>query len=240
MSRDVFIADLHLRPEAPEGFRALERLLDALAPGETLWILGDLFEMWAGRGHAALPDYRPALKALRKAADRKVEIRFLGGNRDFLLDDETLAESGMERLAAREAVVECQGRRIYLAHGDFLCPNDKAYLRAAACLRNPLSLALIRALPFAIAHRLALGYRQRSEAKRGKPAAAGTYDLSEDLMARTAARTGAGDLVIGHVHKPVDRPVAGSSAVLHVLDPWEGPAAPYLALENGAFRRGTV
>ena len=209
---------------------------------DSLWILGDLFELWAGRGHATLPDYGPALEALRAASGRGIRIRFLPGNRDFLLDAGTLSTLGMERIADREAVVALQGRRIYLAHGDFLCPNDKAYLRTAAVLRNPVSLSLIRALPFSVTHRLAMRYRSHSEAKRGKPTAPGTYDLSEGMLAGIAGRLGVDDLVIGHVHKPVDRPVAGAErpATLHILDPWEGEAAPYLELEGGTFRRGSV
>ena len=243
MSAVTFIADLHLRPEAPAGMEALARLLAALPAGDALWILGDLFEFWAGREHARRPDYRPALDAIRAAAARGVEVRFLGGNRDFLLDAGTQRELGMKPFTGRETVLEAQGRRIYLAHGDFLCPNDRAYLRAAALLRNPVSLWIERRLPFPLAYRAAAAFRRLSEAKRGKgPAPAGTYELSEAMLAEVADRLGVDDLVIGHVHTPVDRPVAGTAkpAALHVLDPWHGDRAPFLRLEDGAFRRASA
>jgi len=241
VSRNVFIADLHLRPQAPQSMKALSRLLETLSRGDTLWILGDLFEFWAGRGQETLPDHAPTLEALRRTSDRGIRLAFLPGNRDFLLDAGTLSTFGIERIADRESVVTLEGRRIYLAHGDFLCPNDKAYLRTAAVLRNPATLALIRALPFSVTCRLALRYRTHSEAKRAKPTAPGLYDLSEEMLADIAGRLGVDDLVIGHVHKPVDRPVAGSRAVLHILDPWEEDGkAPYLELSDGVFRRGAV
>lgn len=240
MSAIWFAADLHLRPgESPEG-AAFARLLKTLPAGDALWLLGDVFEYWAGRGHARSPDYRATLEALRAAAARGVRIRFLAGNRDFLLDEATQRDLGFEPFSGRETLLEAQGRRTYLAHGDYLCPGDKAYLRAAAVLRHPATLALARALPFAVTERLAARYRRYSEAKRSRPAAAGTYDLSESLLADAAARHGATDLVIGHVHRPVDRPVAGSAAALHVLDPWHGPEAPFLRLEDGRFSRGRI
>ena len=237
MSAEWFIGDLHLLPGAAP---ALERLTAAIPSGDRLWILGDLFEFWAGRGHAALPDYRGALEAMKAAAGRGVSIRFLPGNRDFLFDERTQRAWGLEPAGGTELLLEAQGRRIYLAHGDFLCPNDWAYRTAAACLRNPVSLALLHALPFPVAYSMAERYRRHSEAKRGKPTAPGTYDLSENMLAGIAGRMKADDLVIGHVHKPVDRPVAGSKATLHILDPWHGKGAPYLRLEDGTFKRDEV
>ncbi len=243
MSAVTFIADLHLRPEAPEGMAALARLLASLPSGDALWILGDLFEFWAGRGHALRSDYRPALDALKAAAGRGVAVRFLAGNRDFLLDARTQRELGMAPFTGRETVLETQGRRVYLAHGDFLCPNDRAYLRAAALLRNPVSLWIERHLPFPLAYQAAAAFRSHSEAKRGKgPAPPGTYELSEAMLAEAADRHGATDLVVGHVHAPVDRPLAGTArpATLHVLDPWHGDRAFSLRLEGGRFSRGTL
>lgn len=242
MAACVFAADLHLRPEAPEGARALERLTASLAPGDELWLLGDLFEFWAGRGHAALPDHRPALESLRETGRRGISIRFLPGNRDFLLEDRTLREWGMEPAGGTETMIERQGRRIYLAHGEFLCPKDLAYRRAAALLRNPASLWIGRRLPFPLAYRAAQSFRRHSEAKRGRPTEPGTYDLSEGMLAGIADRMNVDDLIVGHVHKPVDRPVAGcrKPAVLHVLDPWHGEGAPFLRLEGGHFSRGSV
>lgn len=233
MSAVTFVADLHLAPDRPEGMVAMGRLLASLPTGDTLWILGDLFEFWAGRRHADLPDYRPVLEGLKAC---KAAVRFLPGNRDFLFDGAGL---GVEVFPGRETLLEAQGRRIYLTHGDFLCPNDRAYLRAAALLRNPFTLALAKVLPFPLTYRAAAAFRRHSEAKRGKgPAPAGTYELSETMLAEAAAQTGATDLVVGHVHTPVDRLVAGSSATLHVLDPWHGDAAPFLRLEGGGFSRG--
>lgn len=241
-----FIADLHLRPEAPEGMLALGRLLRSLRPVDALWILGDLFEFWAGRGHARLPDYRPVLEGFLEASGRGVPVRFLPGNRDFLFDARAQKRFGVWPAApgnAREAVVELQGRRIYLAHGDFLCPNDKAYLRTAAVLRNPASLWVERLIPFPLAYAAARTLRRHSEAKRGKgPAPPGTYALSEAMLAGKADGFGVDDLVVGHVHTPVDRPVAGAKreAVLHILDPWHGDEARFLKLEGGQFSRGAI
>lgn len=240
MSAHWFIADLHLSPESEGPMRAFGRLAAAVPPGDTLWILGDLFEFWAGPGHAALPDYRQILEAMKACRGK---VRFLPGNRDFLFDAGTQRSLGVEPVAGVAHVLAEGSLRIYLAHGDYLCPNDRAYLRAAAVLRNPVSLWLERRVPFALAYRLAKGYREHSEAKRGRgPAPAGTYAMSEAMLAGIADRLDATDLVIGHVHAPADRLVAGCcrEATLHILDPWHGDGAPFLKLEGGVFERGKL
>ncbi|MGZ5072442.1 MAG: UDP-2,3-diacylglucosamine diphosphatase, partial [Usitatibacter sp.] len=49
MTRTLFISDLHLDEARPEATARFERFLGETAPGaDALYILGDLFEYWAG------------------------------------------------------------------------------------------------------------------------------------------------------------------------------------------------
>ena len=49
LSRTLFISDLHLAEERPATTDRFERFLAEALPGaDALYILGDLFESWAG------------------------------------------------------------------------------------------------------------------------------------------------------------------------------------------------
>ena len=49
MPHTLFISDLHLSADHPHSIAAFQRFIATLAPqAEALYILGDLFEYWAG------------------------------------------------------------------------------------------------------------------------------------------------------------------------------------------------
>jgi UDP-2,3-diacylglucosamine hydrolase len=56
MNHTLFISDLHLSAEHTHSMAAFQRFITTLAPqAEALYILGDLFEYWAGVMIAAIP-----------------------------------------------------------------------------------------------------------------------------------------------------------------------------------------
>jgi hypothetical protein len=83
---DLLASDLHLSSATPDLNAAFIALLDGRArKARRLFLLGDVFEVWAGDEDAELPEYRPVIAALRALTDAGVELHVLPGNRDFLL-----------------------------------------------------------------------------------------------------------------------------------------------------------
>src|SRR3954471_21280833 len=118
----LFISDLHLDAERPAITELFGRFIDEEAVhAEALYILGDLFEAWIGDDDPSdTGDYVAA--KLRGLADTGVPVRFMRGNRDFLVGDDYAGRAGIEILND-PAVVMLYGKPALLMHGDTLCSD---------------------------------------------------------------------------------------------------------------------
>ena len=122
----LFISDLHLcasRPAITEAF--LKFLKTQAKQAEKLFILGDLFEYWAGDDDLNHPDHQNIILAL-KTLSQNTAIYFIHGNRDFLVG-EAFAEATGATILADPSVLNLYGHRVLLSHGDGLCTDDVEY-----------------------------------------------------------------------------------------------------------------
>ena len=99
----IFISDLHLCPTRP----AINRIFFGLLRGpatqaQALYILGDLFEYWAGDDDDDAFN-ASVLKALRELVDRGVALYVMHGNRDFLIGERFSAACRAQLLERSEA-----------------------------------------------------------------------------------------------------------------------------------------
>lgn len=198
--RTFFVADLHLTDERPAATGRFFRFLEEEVPGaDALYILGDLFEAWIGddHGEAVADETARRLKAL---ADAGTPVRFMHGNRDFMLATRYAVRAGM-KLLADPARIDLYGVPTLLMHGDTLCTDDTAYQAFRRRVRHPLTLALLRHLPFSLRRRLARQARAGSEsAKADKPAA--IMDVNETEVVRVLRERDTRRLIHGHTHRP--------------------------------------
>lgn len=233
--RCVFLSDVHLSPAVPaKTARFLEFLRAQAGRADRLYVLGDLFEYWIGPRHLALPDYRPVLAALGALSASGVRAHFLPGNRDYQVGPEFARAAGVELLAA-QAETMLGGRRVYLAHGDFLYnrnPRYRAYRRLAGARGARRVMA---GLPSALARRIAEGVRgvsRRESQETGRRSDA-------ELLAPVMPLFGRGfdAVVCGHLHcaAHVAADVAGRRRDLYVLGEWKD-GCPHLRYEGGGFR----
>lgn len=231
MPRTLFVSDVHLRPGDPAANASFLRFLGLEC--EALYIVGDLFDYWIGPKHLDFPDYRPELEALRRKAAH-ARVRFVPGNRDFLVEARFARATGIEILA-EEAWVEVGGRRVALAHGDVLYNTNPKYSAYRALMRSRPVGDLWRAVPGVVARRLARGYRRVSPLTT--PAKVwGPDGLLE--RARPVFRAGADVLICGHIHQPrhLSAEVGGRRRELFVLGDWCGGTQDYVEYDGGEFR----
>ena len=232
--RKVFIADAHLRLPGDDNYRTLLRFLAEL-PGstDTLYILGDLFEFWIGYQQVAFSQYLPLLDALLALRRAGVEIVYFEGNHDFHMGPYFTHTLGA-RVYRGPAVLEVEGKRVYLCHGDEINRRDYAYRMLRLLLHSPLTSALTRVVPprcaSAIADRLGRKSRAHHGARRTR------WDYPALLRSFAASRFAEGcDLVItGHFHLPLmETSGAGATHTLVSLGDWISHFS-YAEMRDGA------
>ena len=121
------ISDLHLQAAEPATVDAWRHYLDT-TPADALFILGDLFEVWAGDDAADdATGFEAQCGELLQRAARRRPVFFMHGNRDFLIGPAFAARSGFT-LLDDPTVLVLLGERWLLTHGDLLCLEDTEYL----------------------------------------------------------------------------------------------------------------
>lgn len=220
MQDTLFISDLHLDEEQPAITEGLLAFLAREAPrAHTLYVLGDLFETWVGDDHET-PSIRRVTEAFRAFAEADRGLYFLHGNRDFALGERFAAAAG-GRLLAENTVIDLNGTRTVLAHGDGLCTDDLEYQKFRTMVRNPAWIAGVLAMP--LAARLGLAAKLRAESKmRNANKADNIMDVNAEAVTALLRETGADALVHGHTHRPAVHSVnlGDRHAMRYVLGDW--------------------
>jgi UDP-2,3-diacylglucosamine hydrolase len=220
LTRTLFISDLHLDDSRPAIVAQFERFLGDVAPGaDALYILGDLFEYWVGDDSLGLPLQDRIVRSLQQAA-RRQPVRFMHGNRDFLVAQGFARATGIE-LLPDPTVVDLYGTRVVLMHGDTLCTDDAAYQAFRARVRDPEWQRATLARPLEERLAMARGLRSESEgAKQAKPME--IMDVAGAAVEQAFAESGCDVMIHGHTHRPGRHvhQVGGRERVRWVLPDW--------------------
>ncbi len=95
MASSLFISDLHLSEERPGANETFFSFIEEKASkADSLYILGDFFEYWAGDDDLAEPFHSVIAGFLRGLSESGVELYVMHGNRDFLVGRQFCAETG--------------------------------------------------------------------------------------------------------------------------------------------------
>jgi UDP-2,3-diacylglucosamine hydrolase len=233
-----FISDLHLSELMPATFAAFAAHLQG-TDADAVFVLGDLFELWVGDDARHEPFARRCVEVMKAASGTRV-LAIMGGNRDFLMDGELLADCGARALPD-PTLLTAFGQRVLLTHGDALCIADATYQAFRRQVREPAWLAAFRARPLAERLEIAREIRRASDTRRLFDG-----DSTADVDAPTALSllqaAGALTLVHGHTHRPGSEswPDGAVYRVRHVLTDWDldhGTRAEVLRLDAMGFRR---
>jgi UDP-2,3-diacylglucosamine hydrolase len=132
MDHCLFISDLHLCDSRPHISQAFQQFLEKVAvKAQALYILGDLFEYWAGDDVIAVNNIKtdglqPNIHALHRLASSGISVFFMRGNRDFLIAEGFEKATGI-KILPDPSLVTLYGKSVLLSHGDALCTDDVAY-----------------------------------------------------------------------------------------------------------------
>lgn len=229
-----FISDLHLDPARPEISALFIRYLDGPArQAQALYILGDLFEVWADDDVSA-PLYAAEINAMRRLADSGVALYFVCGNRDFLCGQRFAQAAGITLLNEPHQVA--QHSQAWVMHGDSLCTDDVGYQRFRRIVRWRWLQCLYRLLPAQT--KLAIAEKIRGTSKgmtRLKPQ--DILDVNKEAVADFFnAHPDCQLLIHGHTHRPADHRLTDQQYRV-VLADWSEQSGEYLSLDGKQWQR---
>jgi UDP-2,3-diacylglucosamine hydrolase len=239
----LFISDLHLQEAMPRTAQAFTDFLHAHASrAQRLYLLGDLFEYWAGDDDMAAPFNAGIVAALRRVSDAGVALYWIAGNRDVLIGSAFAAATGAV-LLPDPFVTTIAGRKLVLAHGDAQCTDDAGYMAFRAQVRQAEWQRAFLTRPLDERKQIIAGMRQGSrDAQRMK-----SNEIMDVNAAAVAALFDSADarlMIHGHTHRPALHVTQGSDGEQQrfVLPDWaldgEHPRGGWIALDaDGNLRR---
>ncbi|WP_036166102.1 UDP-2,3-diacylglucosamine diphosphatase [Massilia sp. 9096] len=231
----LFISDLHLQEAHPRTAEAFFAFLAGRAiHAERLYLLGDIFEYWAGDDDLADPFNAQVAGALRTLADAGVQVYWMAGNRDFLAG-QAFAEAAGLTLLSEPTVLQAGEHTIALVHGDAECTGDVNYMAFRAQVREPAWQAQFLAMPLAQRKAIIAGLREGSRSTHAEK----SYDIMDVAPTAVAAlfdASGADTIIHGHTHRPALHLDAVTGRRRFVLPDWELDLEParggWIALDH--------
>jgi len=235
-----FISDLHLCPSRPEINAQFFRFLAGPArAAQALYILGDLFEYWAGDDDADDPFNQAVAQGLHQLADSGVAMHFMAGNRDFLLGDRYARRAGLH-LLNDPALIDLEGTPTLLMHGDTLCTDDVSYQRFREQVRTPAWQQDFLALPLAARKAQIEDLRRKSEIEKSAKTME-IMDVNQHAVVATLSAHACTRLIHGHTHRPGQHllEVDGRRCERWVLADWY-TSGSYIACDANGCRAVTL
>lgn len=241
MSATFFVSDLHLCETRPHTTRLFLDFLASHAPkAETLYILGDLFEYWAGDDDLDDPHHCEVVSALRALSQQDTAIRIMHGNRDLLMGQAFATACGAELLPDPLAV-QLHGHSAVLTHGDTMCTDDVEYQKFRSQVREPSWQQGFLALPLAQRKAQIVALRARSEQEKSYKDSR-IMDVNADAVAEMVRRHDYPEILIhGHTHRPGRHQVLVDGRVCEriVLADWDASGS-YLLCDEAGCRSITI
>lgn len=199
MMKRYFISDLHLQPELPQLTQAfIDFVRNIACDADELYILGDFFEVWIGDDDRSA--FNEQIKTeLYRLSQNGVRIYFMVGNRDFLIG-ETFCQQANLTLITEPHLIEHNGKRIALMHGDSLCTDDIAHQRFRRITQNAVLRKLFLRLPLSVRKNIATHFRKRSQSRQ-KTLPTAIMDINQTSFKNAINNLQVNQIIHGHTHR---------------------------------------
>ncbi|MFZ6800316.1 UDP-2,3-diacylglucosamine diphosphatase [Undibacterium sp. Di24W] len=229
----LFVSDVHLSDALPH---TTEKFLQFLAiqavQAQRLYVLGDLFEYWAGDDDCETPYNDSIVTALRAVSDNGVELYWIAGNRDFLVGEDFAQRTGAQLLEDPHEL-QLAGQHLLISHGDALCTDDVSYMAFRSMVRNPAWQEQFLAKPLSERKAIIQGMRQASSSEQ-KNKSMTIMDVNQNAVAHLCEQYQGASLIHGHTHRTAMHSEA--YGLRYVLPDWDCDRASklrggYLQLE---------
>lgn len=238
----LFVSDLHLQASLPRTTETFFDFLTRAKKSQQLYLLGDIFEYWAGDDDMTTPYNRRVVDAIRDVSDSGVKVFWMAGNRDFLVGADFARASGAIILPD-PFVATLAGQRLVLTHGDAQCTDDVAYMDFRAQVRQADWQQQFLAMPLVQRKAIIDGMRHESRAAQSAKSR-DIMDVNAGAIAALFESSATSLMIHGHTHRPACHQYGkgNESRVRYVLPDWDCEGEPirggWIALENdGTIKR---
>jgi len=203
----AIISDCHIYGPEDALYSSLLRLIAQMTKlsRPALVLAGDIFDVWVGDKQVYQQRYLDFLRALFSARDQGLEIFYIQGNHDFLIQ----MIPGLSKtitIADSEVALQLGEKKLFIAHGDLIDPRDYRYRILRFAFRSFFNRGLVRVLPGSVVDQIG-----QSSSRYGRDAAEnrrGEIPLSRVKETRALFRNFAAEkiregfdvVVLGHCH----------------------------------------
>lgn len=141
------LSDLHIHGPDDPVYRSLLRVIGmASGEGEVVVLAGDIFDLFVGDKEIFRNRYADFFAAAAESLKRGVQIHYIEGNHDFLINR---AFRGMDGffVHSQEVSLELDQVRFFIAHGDLVDRSDVGYQMLRQLFRSAAMEAFVRLTP---------------------------------------------------------------------------------------------
>lgn len=231
--KTFFVSDVHLGLQVGDPAGRERRFSDFLRglPEDTdaVYLLGDIWDFWYEYRDVVPKGYIRVFSALQDLMDRGVKVYFFQGNHDVWTYG-YFEELGMKKLA-QPYVVEIEGKKFCLGHGDGLGPVPSGYGLLRGLFHNRIAQFLFSMLHPWIAFRFGNGWSKNNRLAHDKEY---VFNGAEEPLYKFAVdfsdRNDVDHFIFGHYHSSVDMTLP-SGARFHVLKDWMH-SSPYICFDG--------
>lgn len=221
-SKIYFASDFHLgTPSDQESRLREERIIAWLdfikQDASEVYLMGDVFDFWFEYKHVVPKGYIRFLGKLAELADAGIQLTFFKGNHDMWMFGYLKEELGAT-IVSDELIIERNGKRFYLHHGDGLGPGDVTYKLLKKVFRSNLCQWLFARLHPNLGIGIAKKWSKQSRINNGQDE--DFEDESKEWLAVYAKeylKKNVSDpegkidyFVFGHRHLPLSIPIGDS------------------------------
>lgn len=232
-----FASDIHLG--IPDYKTSLERekklcnWLDYVSKDATdIYLMGDVFDFWFEYKTAVPKGFTRLLGKIAALTDRGINIFMFKGNHDMWMFGYLEKECGVKTIS-NELILEENGKRIFLHHGDGLGPGEQGYKWLRGFFRSSVCQWLFARLHpnFGIGLALLLSRRSRLSQKGKYEQYHGDDKEYLTLFCKELLNKEHYDyFIFGHRHLPLKVEIAKNSTYIN-LGEWFN--RPHYAVFNG-------
>jgi Uncharacterized protein conserved in bacteria len=226
VKRIYFVSDAHLGSRLVKNPREHEkklvRWLDSIKDdAEALYLLGDMFDFWFEYKTVVPKGFTRFLGKLGELSDKGIKIHYFTGNHDMWTFGYLEQEIGLT-VHRRPEIVDWNGKRLYLAHGDRLGDHSKSVMLIQTIFHNKICQKLFSYVPPRLGLGFGLGWSKSNRQKPKRNDYAGYLGEDKECLVRYVKafpESAKVDIfVFGHRHILLDLMLKNDSRVCIIGD----------------------